>query len=455
MRLFKYLAIAAISISSFNTSATHLMGGEIIAQQISGLQYAIALTTYRDTLGVPMANIANFSIKDSNGTVIMTFSTAYDSVVSGNTLPMYPYGVEVYFFVDTITLPYQGMFTIGWSNCCRNGAIQNISSPLSQSMFLQTEVTAMDSLSNSTPFFLVPAAIFLPVNTPWQYNPLPFDPDGDSLHWDLSFPLNSWNSPCPGFTLPPAAASGPMSINPITGTITWTANTVGNFVATVLVNEYRNGVKIGSIRRDMQFITVQTSIAGPQWNTGSLPVDALGNIHVNLIQNSSYQLNLSGYSPSGQTLHVAAYGEPFFTQPNPASFTSTGSGINDSISAHILWAPSSAQTRSTPYILAVRLSDGYLMQDLSIIFQVSATAGQDESQLLRAQAYPNPATDYITFKANPAHVIVISMDGRSLALQAKGQGWDVSALAQGLYLLRSFDETGQLIGNDKLLVQKP
>ncbi|MDO7660758.1 MAG: hypothetical protein MUQ40_00430, partial [Schleiferiaceae bacterium] len=166
MRLFKYLAIAAISISSFNTSATHLMGGEIIAQQISGLQYAIALTAYRDTLGVPMANIANFSIKDSNGTVIMTFSTAYDSVVSGNTLPMYPYGVEVYFFVDTITLPYQGMFTIGWSNCCRNGAIQNISSPLSQSMFLQTEVTAMDSLSNSTPFFLVPAAIFLPVNTP-------------------------------------------------------------------------------------------------------------------------------------------------------------------------------------------------------------------------------------------------------------------------------------------------
>ena len=79
----------------------------------------------------------------------------------------------------------------------------------------------------------------------------------------------------------------------------------------------RNGVKIGSIRRDMQFITVQTSNAAPLWNTGNLPVDALGNIHVNLIQNSSYQLNLSGYSPSGQTLHVAAYGEPFFTQTQP------------------------------------------------------------------------------------------------------------------------------------------
>jgi hypothetical protein len=42
-------------------------------------------------------------------------------------------------------------------------------------MFLQTEVTVFDTTSNSTPWFLVPASIFLPANTPWQYNPLPFD----------------------------------------------------------------------------------------------------------------------------------------------------------------------------------------------------------------------------------------------------------------------------------------
>ena len=293
MNIFKSLAITILAISSYNMSATHLMGGEIIAQQISGLQYKITLTTYRDTIGIAMAPSANFSVKDTNGNVIMTFSTTYDSIISGNTLPMYPYGIEVYFFIDTITLPYGGMFTIGWGNCCRNGAIQNITNPLNQSMFLQTEMTAMDSLSNSTPFFLVPAAIFLPINTQWQYNPLPFDPDGDSLYWSLSFPLNNWNTACPGFTIP-GSSSGPMTINPITGTITWTANTLGNFVATVLVEEYRNGFKIGSIRRDMQFITVTTNNVGPQWNKGNLPVDALGNIHVNLIQNSSFQMNLSG-----------------------------------------------------------------------------------------------------------------------------------------------------------------
>jgi hypothetical protein len=452
MNIFKSLAITILAISSYNMSATHLMGGEIIAQQISGLQYKITLTTYRDTIGIAMAPSANFSVKDTNGNVIMTFSTTYDSIISGNTLPMYPYGVEVYFFIDTITLPYGGMFTIGWGNCCRNGAIQNITNPLNQSMFLQTEMTAMDSLSNSTPFFLVPAAIFLPINTQWQYNPLPFDPDGDSLYWSLSFPLNNWNTACPGFTIP-GSSSGPMTINPITGTITWTANTLGNFVATVLVEEYRNGFKIGSIRRDMQFITVTTNNVGPQWNKGNLPVDALGNIHVNLIQNSSFQMNLSGYSISGQPLYVEAYGEPFFTQPNPAVFTSVGSGVNDSISANILWAPSAAQTRSTPYILAIRLSDGYLMQDLSLIFTVSTTVSAIDELCNSFKAYPNPAYDHISFDNQPAHAILISMDGHIGSLERNGSIWDISTLKSGLYILQTLDGSGSVLETEKLLIK--
>ena len=344
------------------------------------------------------------------------------------------------------------MFTIGWSNCCRNGAIQNITNPLNQSMFLQTEMTAMDSLSNSTPFFLVPAAIFLPINTQWQYNPLPFDPDGDSLYWSLSFPLNNWNTACPGFTIP-GSSSGPMTINPITGTITWTANTLGNFVATVLVEEYRNGFKIGSIRRDMQFITVTTNNVGPQWNTGNLPVDALGNIHVNLIQNSSFQMNLSGYSISGQPLYVEAYGEPFFTQPNPAVFTSVGSGVNDSISANILWAPSAAQTRSTPYILAIRLSDGYLMQDLSLIFTVSTTVSAIDELCNSFKAYPNPAYDHISFDNQPAHAILISMDGHISSLERNGSIWDISTLKSGLYILQTLDGSGSVLETEKLLIK--
>jgi hypothetical protein len=428
------------------------MGGEIVAQQINGYQYQILMTVYRDTAGIPMQTTAQFNITDSAGTNVTTLNTPYDSVISGNTLPMYPYGVEVYFFIDTITFSNSGTYTIGWSNCCRNGAIQNITQPLGQSMFLQTQVTVFDTVNNSTPWFLVPASIFLPSNTPWQYNPLPFDPDGDSLFWSLSQPLNALNSNCPGYTLPPGTVSNPMTINPVTGTITWTATTVGHFVTSVLVEEFRNGIKIGEIRRDMQFIVVQTSFTGPIWNAGNLPVDSLGNVHVNLIQNSSFSLSVSGYSPSGDTLYADAFGEPFFTNPNPAQWTCSGSGINDSIQGSILWAPSSAQTRSTPYILALRLTDGFLSQDLSIIFQVSSGIGIEEESL-NYLTYPNPALTSVTISPNPSRAIIYDVSGKHWELNRLGDAWDVSQVPPGNYVLRSFDEYGLSIGTTRLVIQ--
>jgi hypothetical protein len=452
MKLKTTLLVLVAFVLSFTAKATHLMGGEIVAQQISAYQYQIVMTAYRDTAGIPMQNFASFSITDSSGTNIANLSTAYDSILSGNALPMYPYGVEVYFFVDTFTFPHSGTFTIGWSNCCRNGAIQNITSPLSQSMFLQTDVTVYDTVSNSTPWFLVPASIFLPVNSPWQYNPLPFDPDGDSLFWSLSQPLNAANTPCPGYTLPPGTVTNPMTINPITGTITWTATMQGNFVTTVLVEEFRGGQKIGEIRRDMQFIVVQVGVSGPQWNAGNLPVDSLGNIYINLVQNSSFKLDVSGYSPSQSILYADAFGEPFFTSPNPAVWSVTGSGINDSIDGSISWAPSSAQTRSTPYIMALRLADGYLAQDLSIIFQVSSGVGIEEDKI-QFITYPNPASQGISISPNPNRVVIYNQLGQQWELNSNGDKWDISELPKGTYFLRAADTSGLPLGSTTVIIQ--
>ena len=449
----KLITLCCFALFSFLPKAegTHLMGGDIVVQQLNGLTYTVHLTAYRDTMGIPMQTAATFTFKDSLGVTILTTSANYDTVISGNTLPMYPYGVEVYFFTDTVTLPYPGAFTVGWSNCCRNGAILNLSNPLSESMFLQTDFTAMDTVNNSTPFFLVPAAIFLPVNTPWQYNPLPFDPDGDSLYWSISFPLNTWNTSCAGFTTPPGSSANPISINPITGTITWTANTLGNFVFTVLVEEYRGGVKIGSIRRDMQFIVVAPNGQGPQWNV-TLPTDSLGNLHVQLIQFSSYQLAVMGYNPSGAPLYMEAFGEPFFTQPNPALFNTQGHGVNDTVTGQILWAPTAAQVRPQPYIVVIRISDGYMTQDLSLVITVSATVGKDEIRTEILGAYPNPTSEYIHLPEEVAYVTLMDLQGRHFQLEKDNLGWRVTELAAGTYFLQGFSEGGKRINSEKVMI---
>ena len=100
------------------------------------------------------------------------------------------YGVEVYTFHDTITLPGDGSYAIRWSECCRNGAIVNMSNPLNESMKLLTYITVDSASPNSSPSYLTPPVSYLPVHTVWQYNPLPFDPDGDSLVWSLQVPLD-------------------------------------------------------------------------------------------------------------------------------------------------------------------------------------------------------------------------------------------------------------------------
>ena len=243
-----------------------------------------------------------------------------------------------------------------------------------------------------------------------------------------------------------------MTINPLTGTITWTATIQGNFVTTVLVEEFRGGQKIGEIRRDMQFIVVQNGVSGPQWNAGNLPVDSLGNIYINLIQNSSFKLDVSGYSPSQSILHADAFGEPFFTAPNPAVWSVSGSGVNDTIQGSIEWAPSSAQTRSTPYILALRLADGYLAQDLSMIFQVSSGIGIKEEQI-QFITYPNPATHGINISPNPTRVVIYNQLGQQWELQSNGDKWDISKLPKGTYFLRASDETGLPLGSTTVIIQ--
>ncbi len=124
-----YLSTLLILLS-LQASATHLMGGEILIHDLHNGKHVVTLMAYRDTVGIPMALSATFNFSGPNGQSFST-TTDYDSIISGNLLPMYPYGVEIYLFIDTVIIPSPGLWEVSWSNCCRNAAIQNLSAPLS------------------------------------------------------------------------------------------------------------------------------------------------------------------------------------------------------------------------------------------------------------------------------------------------------------------------------------
>jgi len=98
-----YTLVALLIAAS--ASASHLMGGEITARQLSGYNYEVTLTVYRDTLGIAIAPEAFFSVADTSGTILFDSIADLDLASSGVLMPLFPYGVEVYRYREVITFP--------------------------------------------------------------------------------------------------------------------------------------------------------------------------------------------------------------------------------------------------------------------------------------------------------------------------------------------------------------
>lgn len=149
---------------------------------------------------------------------------------------------------------------------------------------------------------------------------------------------------------------------------------------------------------------------------------------------------------------MEAFGEPFFTQPNPALFATQGHGVNDTVTGHILWAPTSAQVRPQPYIVVIRISDGFMTQDLSLVISVSASVGNDEVQSETVNVYPNPAVEYVQLTDNAHFVHLMNIHGTYFALKKESRGWDLRGIPAGTYFLHAFNAGGDLLASEKIVV---
>jgi len=447
------------------TYATHLMGGDITVQDLGNQEFKVNLIVYRDTIGIPMADTAYIYFAGPNN-ASFSINIPYDTVISGNLLPMYPYGVEVYYFTDTVTLVGNGKWEIFWENCCRNNAILNLTNPLNESMTLYTSLVTDTTSANSTPFFLVPAAIFLQQNTSWQYNPLPFDPDGDSLHWSIDQPLNDTGLYCLGYVTPSSDPTNVFSIDPITGTISWTADLVGNFVASILVDQYRNGVWVGEIRRDMQFIVVPAGQGFPLWsNLSGIPTDMNNNYAFNLTEGSPFKLELiATHSDPTRTVFMEAYSEVFQLPLSNATFTET---INPpETTGEFNWQPKAGDLRNRPYQVVFRISDGLFTDDRTVLLTVNTPLAINESiQSVGIKVYPNPASDYVYLeidktKKQAAILNVYSINGNKVISQKPIQinsgsnafVIETKSWQAGTYIFRIEGEDGLMV-NQFLIIE--
>ncbi|MFN8311051.1 MAG: hypothetical protein U0T73_13905, partial [Chitinophagales bacterium] len=256
---------------SFRSSASHFMGADLTYECLGPNQYLITLAAYRDCKGVPMDNSLTIKISSvqcgvSNMTLVLNqvgpptdvtpLCPSVQSACSGNG----PYGIQKYIFQGVLNLPAGcgSDWNLSWSSCCRNAAITTINNPDNDNLFVQASINNTLTQCNNSPSFTNDPIPFFCNNQLASFNHGVGDVDGDSLVFRLLPSLDAASTPVSyvsGISATnPLFTSGGFSVNPNNGDLSFTPNTTQIGVIKIGVDEYRNGVLIGHIERDMQVI---------------------------------------------------------------------------------------------------------------------------------------------------------------------------------------------------------
>nr|MBK9651728.1 T9SS type A sorting domain-containing protein [Bacteroidota bacterium] len=241
---------------------------------------------------------------------------------------------------------------------------------------------------------------------------MPFDIDGDSLYWQLDTPLTSVGLYVTGYTYPYADTSMPFTMNPNTGEVSFMPSTIGYFQASFLVNEYRAGVKIGEIRRDMQIIVVPGLAPPPIVNTTSNTFPYSGK-QFYLTPGTSFTMTLTATDNDNRFISVIGNGEPFINGNGATVTTSNGIG---GASAVINWTPTANQQRNAAYVAALRVSQAVynytFANDYSIsLFVGVIPAGINDNSNVKgvSDVYPNPTSGSFNIDYNAANATSINV----------------------------------------------
>ena len=264
--------------------ATHMKGGELTYEDLGGGQYLIRLVVYRDC-GSNNANgtgfdvVAPIGIFNSSGQLINSISIplSFDNIeeiayLTADTCTAIPASlcIQQATYDQQVELGvYAGGLTMSYQRCCRTPALVNLMAPDDTGVTLTATIPGTDMATiNSSPAFTAPPVVAMCLGQPFAMNQSATDQDGDSLAYSLCSPLlgGSPNQPVPnppngppylavswaaGYSATnPISSSPPITIDAVTGQLSGTPNQAGEYAMAICVEEWRDGVLLGTVFRD-------------------------------------------------------------------------------------------------------------------------------------------------------------------------------------------------------------
>lgn len=246
-------------------NASHMLGAELTYKHVSGQKYQVQYTLYRDCNGISAPANMNLKVQSENcaltsfhsldldltsGKELINFCSGQTSTCQGGNY----LGAQAWKYSCEVIIPANcSDWKFSVTDCCRNAGITTIQNPTSANIYVEAFLNNMSG-QNSLGEFKHSPTIQLYLNQTQVINAGINETDGDSLVYLLSTPntgSDAYVSFQPSYTqLRPLGTE--MFINSQTGEISLVPNQVLNGVISILVKEYRNGIHIGSISRDIE-----------------------------------------------------------------------------------------------------------------------------------------------------------------------------------------------------------
>lgn len=409
-RLLSFLAILFFaSILPSTSKASHAAGGEIIYTHKRDSTYLVIFKFYRDCGGIaepgsdpinnPLPTLCYFSTCDPtirsvqmnyfsgqippgvpNGTPVTLGCSGSSTECDGNNaIP----GVMEWWYSVEITLDHKcNNWTFATVISARNGS-NNITCG---NYYVETTFNNLYAQGNSSPYFENKPIPYTCKDLPYSFNNLAVDPNGDSLWSEVVTPLTTptgFTPPCTNGAVPCALSAttpplnminnpfqtataatiplgiGTFNLNGNSGQINFTATDAGPQTLAIRVREYRNGVLIGSIVRDVQVQVLDPSLCNytPSTLNPTNIMDsvwrnpATGTIEACVNQKMTFCYDIATTDPVGKLI----VSDNVFISPALAGMQVSYTGQKTkTVRVCVEWTPNSSQSGLRNLVLNVK-----------------------------------------------------------------------------------------------------
>ena len=352
-------------ISNLDIYATHIRAGEIIARRISStsLTYEFTVIGYTDTGSEVEFAGGEFSFGDGNSVEVLEDG----SISSQKILLDNQVALNLYKVIHTFQAP--GRYVVSYFEQNRNDEIVNMDNSVDTPFFIETEILIDPFFGlNNTPVLLIPPIDNGVVGVRYIHNPGAFDPDGDSLSYELVIPMQSGEYEVTNYRYPnfeefyqdydkgneTGLGRPTFTLDSITGDLVWDSPGLGgeyNFAFRVV--EWRKvgneWFKLGHVTRDMQVIIEESDNDRPL-------IEGLESI---CVEAGSYVRDtVTAEDPDFDDIKIEAFGGPFEFQSSPAVYLINPAQYQDSpADLYFEWQTECSHVRERPYDIQFKVTD--------------------------------------------------------------------------------------------------